>query len=694
MSPEQLEGKEVDARTDIFALGAVLYEMATGRRAFEGGSRAATLSAVLTSQPPPMLSVRPELPPALEALVVLCLAKSRDLRWQSAHDVNLQLEAIRTTAHPGVASGKPARRVGWAIAALAPAAFALVFLLGRPKPAPRAETVRFSMPPPAGRTFSWAVEVQTLAVSPDGSRIAFVSSPKAAVSPARSGGASPDTPRTPGVWVRDVAALDARPVPGTEDASSIFWAPDGKSLGFFTPGKLKRILLAEGASAVSICDLPPGGGKAGTWGADGTILFTSVQAPAVFRVPAAGGRPDQPIEAQASRGEIRLNWPWFLPDGKRFLYVARLRDGAGELMFAEPGKPPRVVAPMASIAQYVEPGYIVFAREGALLAQRFDPGLARLTGDPIPIADRVNYFLSTGLAFFAVSPSGTLVYHSQDDVSRLTWFDLAGRPLETIGPPGNYLNLAIGREGKRVFYDRTRSGIGTYDVWSWDLSRGVETPITNVTDSEFAPIELPDGKSIVYSANREGAPELFRRNLESGADERLTDAQRAFQQVQDLSPDGRTLVYVERSASGNFDIWTLALAGGKPTPFLQSSFDKQEVRFSPDGRFLAFISDESGRSEVYVVSFPEGRGKVQVSTNGGSAPKWTRGGKEIVYQAFDDRIMAVDVDTSGLPDRVAKATVPAARGGERLHWDLTADGERFLFSVPLIRSSSLCSTSS
>ena len=430
-----------------------------------------------------------------------------------------------------------------------------------------------------------------------------------------------------------------------------------------------------------ICDLPPGGGRAGTWGGGGDILFASIQARIIFRVSAAGGSPEKAIEASAD--EVRVAWPWFLPDGRRFLYLVRLRDTTWRLMLGEIGKPSRMLAPIASSVQYVDPGFIVFVREGSLLAQPFDAGGGRLTGEPISIAEPVSYFLSTGRASFAASRSGTLVYQSHDDVSRLTWFDLAGRALESIGPPGNYLNLEIAREGRRVFYDRTRAGIGTFDIWSLDLDRGVETPITTETETEVFPMDLPGGKSIVYSANRGGAPELFRRSLESGAEERLTKALNAFQQAQDLSPDGKTLVYVERAMSGYFDIWTLPLSGpGEPAPFLQSPFDKKEVRFSPDGRFLAFISNESGQAEAYVTPFPGPGEKVRLSSEGARLLQWSRDGKTLYYVAADGRMMALPIATDPTLKTGSPRELFTIAGKPWLNFRVSKDGTRFLAVVP------------
>ena len=689
MSPEQLEGKPVDARSDIFSLGATLYEAATGRKAFQGTSQASVLSAILTSEPPPVSSIRALSPPSLDRLVKTCLAKDPDARWQTAHDVGLQLVSLEEsgTSAPAVGAGvrAPGRRGIWpwllaALVGLVAVAAAVALWKSRTPSGPPARTVTFPLPPPPGRAFFTTYETTMVAVSPDGARIAFVSAPFA-VSAAGRGVAAQESPGTRTIWVRDLATLQAQPVRGTEAATSLFWSPDGKSIGFFAPGKIKRVLLAPDASPVPVCDLPSGGGRAGTWGAGGDILFADVQGRAIQRVPAAGGTPETLV--QASENEVRLQWPWFLPDGRRYVYSARLKDGSRRLMLATLGKPGTEIARVGSAAQYVAPGYLVFVRDGALMAQRFDADAGRLAGDPIAVADSVNYFLSTGRASFAASPSGTLVYQTHEDVNRLVWFDREGRALETIGAPGNYLNLALDRQGRRIFFDRTAAGLGTFDVWSWDLERGIETRITTGDDTEVFPIELPGGTSIVYSANRGFAPVLVRRDLISGAETRLTAVQDAFQQAQDVSPDGRILVYIERARTGNFDIWTVPLSGpGEAKPFLQSAYDNKEVRFSPDGRFLAFLASDSGQAEAYLTPFPGPGEKVRLSSGGARLLRWGPDGKTLFYLTADGRMMALPVQTSPVLRTGTPTAIFTISGRPWLNFQISRDGTRFLAVVP------------
>ncbi len=675
MAPEVLRGKDADSRADIFALGAVLHEMATGTRAFNGTSPASTVSAILTSGPPSISSVQTMSPASLDRLVRTCLAKDPDDRWQTARDVELQLNAIADgVSAPRVAGAFPhpprARWLPWFVAGAVLAIAAVAMLRKGSPPARPQPTIRFSLPPPANGAFWHGVESSFLTVSPDGSRLAYVAS---------------DSQGGQRIFLRPLSAPEARPIPGTEGANSLFFSPDGRSIAFFAEGKLKRVELSGGA-AVSICDVAlVGPFWSGTWGRDGDILFAGVsRGRGVFRVSAAGGAPAEMIRVDLSRGEARVAWPWFLPDGERFLYLLRYQDGRGDLMLAEPGKKPRPILAVKSAVQYMNPGYLVFAREGTLVAQRFDPESGRVSGEPISMAEHVRYFLTTGFASFAASWTGTLAYQSQEDANRLTWLDRTGRDLGSVGPPGNYLSVSIAPDGRRALTDRTRPQIGTWGVWSLDLERGTETPVTSEPDTEVYPILLPGGKSVVYSVDRGTSPQLFRRDLATGKEEKLLPDGK-FQIAEDVSPDGGSLLFREASEHGRFDIWVLPLTGGgKPAPFLQAPFGKSDVRFSPDGRYLGMITTESGQPEVYVTPYPGPGERIRVSTGGAKGLRWSRDGRELLYVSGDRHMTSVPVKTFPSLELGSPTALFALGGADWKAFDVSPDGKRFLAIVPKI----------
>jgi Tol biopolymer transport system component len=671
MAPEQVEGQETDARTDIFAFGAVLYEMVTGRPAFQGRTQASLIGAILRDDPTTAAEIAPMVPPALNRVIRTCLAKSPDDRFQTMHDVSLQLQWI---VEGGSQAGVPApvavqrrarQRLAWSVAAvatLAAAALAVV-VVTRETPTPR--LVRFEVATPAG-----VLAIDAPKLSPDGATLAF--------------NATDPTGQTR-IWLRPLQSLQAYPLAGTEGTTRPFWSPDSAFLGFFADGKLKKIAVS-GGPAQAIADAPTGAD--GSWSSEGVILFDGRATDPIYRVPAAGGVPAVAAAADPARKESAVGWPEFLPDGRHFLYLA-MGDTADTSTYRigvlDSLESQAMTSAQTQVA-YAPPGFLLFVRDRTLVAQPFDATSLKTTGEPVPLAERIGTD-NVGLARFSVSRDGTLAYRTGEAGNRLLWVDRTGREIEALGDPGEYATPALSPDGRRLAYRLADPRSAKADIWIRDLVRGVNSRFTFAAGNNEAPIWSPDGATIVFNSDRGGVPAMYEKPASGQGEEKVLFQTPEIKVPTDWSRDGRYIAFMHRSAKTDFDVWVLPMFGDrKPFAVIESPFVDTQPRFSPDGRFIAYASNESGRVEVYVQTFPAASGKWQISNAGGGDPVWRGDGREIFYRATDQKLMAVDIQTAGgfqagVPRNLFLSSV--VPGNARNKHIVSPDGQRFLLVAPL-----------
>ena len=678
MSPEQIEGKELDGRSDIFSFGAVLYEMLTGQRAFEGKSQLSVASAIIEKEPAPITSTKPLTPPALDHAIKKCLAKVPDERWQSASDLASELKWVSESSSqagipaPTMSKRKTREPLARAIAIAGLLTAALVGVAYYRETGKPAQVIRAVIPTEEGTSPVFTGDLAgPVALSPDGNALVF--------------GAS-DAQGKVTLWVRDLNGLHARSLAGTDGATFPFWSPDGRSLGYFAGGKLKTVPL-EGGTPTDICDAPSGRG--GTWNAQGTILFSPQFESAIYQVPASGGSPTLLTTLDKAKHDSH-RWPYFLPDGRHFLYLAVNRMVGHEpndaIYFASlDGKENRLLLRAFTNAAYGA-GQLLFVRGAELMAQPFDPDAGKLTGESARIAQGVGVDPSIWRASFDAARSNILVYTTGGSlVAQAVWYDRSGKALGVVGDKAPQLfHVRISPDGTKV---ATEFGEATTSIWIYDLRRKVNTRLTLDQEASVdTPVWSPDGRWVAYHGLQNGKNNLYRQAA-SGVGERelLLEGASVQQNPTDWSPDGKSLLFTVGDLAGQGRVWLLPLNGDhKAVPVVQSGSLSQDARFSPDGRWIANASNASGRLEIYIIPSEGREGRWQVSSAGGSQPIWRRDGKEIFYLALDNALMSVPITLSNEGIEVGAARqlfrMPKLVGvtGNFYAYDVTPDGLRFL----------------
>jgi serine/threonine protein kinase len=669
MAPEQLEGEDVDARADIFAFGSILYEMLSGQPAFAGSSAAGLTAAILTADPPP-LSTLVTVPPALEHLVAVCMAKKRGDRWQTAHDVAKQLEWIRSSSSsssPALAPAARASRGGtkWLIAAAVVIA-AIAVTLGlayRSSPPPPSQLMRFTVSFNDNVRYTVGEDfLRSASISPDGQRIVFTGADQ--------------TTGANRLYIRPVASEQVIPIEGSEFGTEPFWSPDSRSVGFYADGKVKLVSL-DGGRPREIADATSTGGA--SWGNDGRILI-SLQNPApLVLITAQGGAPT-PVTTLDPATEVDHDWPQFLDDGVHFLYMARGRTAALNKVFVGSLKSPERQLLLEGVfaITYAPPNRVLFLRSGSLFAQELDTSRFELQGAPVALADNA-------LPPFSASRTGALTYRTVPSTPLpLLWIDPDGKEIGTALPPGYYVDPIISPDGTQIALSKADSPQDNSDIWIVDVASGTPRRLTFDPANERAPVWSPDGKSIVYLAQKSDAPGLYRKNANGVGAEELVLASKGVVWPYQWK-DGH-LVYFD-GISGANDVWMMSGDDLRErTPLIETRYNDVDGALSPDGRWLVYTANDSGRWELYLTTFPPTSTKLAVTTEGGADPVWNADGTQLYYtRPATAALMAMPV-TPGDPPRFGAARrihpgpleYPAARS-----IDIDPSGERILVAPGL-----------
>ena len=668
MAPEQLEGREADVRTDIFAFGAVLYEMATGRKAFSGKSQASLISSIMSSEPPSIGMLAPMAPPALDRVVRTCLAKDPEDRWQSAHDLKSELAWIAQAgsqagvAAPVAASRRKRDRVSWGVAGVlagAIVAFAAAWAVLRARPAAPQPVTRAAIAIPAAEPFV-TDNFSNLAISPDGRLAVYV--------------AKKEDKRQ--LVQRPLDAAEGTAIPGTEGADAPFFSPDGQWVGFWAEGKIKKVSLA-GGMPVNVCECGLLTEMLGaSWGPDDTILFPEKWAGGLLRVSSTGGSPSAATKIAGKGNDRGHLWPEFLPGGKAVLFTVftggNLEDYEIDVQSLATGERKTLVKG-GTFGRFAATGHILYVRGGTLFAVPFDAKHLTVTGAAFPVAQGI-YENTNGGAGYAISGNGTLLYaaggmHMSE--RSLVWVDRSGTASPVTGIKRPFTSPQLSPDGKKIALVVEAE---TYDIWILDTERDSLTRLSFGKD-DGSPIWSPDGRRVVFNSSQAGAYNMYVRQSDGGgSEERLTsDPDASFPAA--FTPDQKVLVF-GKTRAGVAELWVYPFEkGASPRPFLPGPYQHRGAWLSPDGRWLAYQSDESGRPEIYVTSFPGPGGKWQISTEGGDSARWGRDGREIFYRK-GKKLFRVAVSTSSSFSASRPEVLFEGDYGDG--WDVAADGKRFL----------------
>jgi serine/threonine protein kinase len=683
MAPEQLEGKEADARTDIFAFGSLLYEMVTGKRAFEGQSQASLISAIMSSEPRPISELQPMSPTILDRIARRCLEKDPDERWQTAKDLAAELAWVRErdsgAGVPDTGSRSPRSRERWAWGVAVVATIAALALAAKwIDRAPANESVtQFVINPPDEAAFSH-FGLRSPVVSPDGLHVAFNARDSAGER----------------IWVRSLDSLQTRPLAGTDNALGFFWSTDSRSIGFYGDGALRKVDVSGGPPQTIVEHRAASWG--GAWNNEGVILFAPLWSP-IHQVRSGGETSDPLTSLDASRGELAHWPPQFLPDGEHFLFYVLTREAEHRGTYVSSLDTPedkRLILQGAN-AVYAFPGYLLFAREGNLLAQRFDVDRLESVGESIAVGKQVAVFYSHGL--FSASTNGVLAYRRPYTPDyQLAWFDRRGNQLGILPLPGGAQNPEFSPDGKQIAFELWDPETGARDVWLFELSRGIASRFTFDPSNDSDPVWSPDGSHIAFSSGRDGYQSLYQKDADGSVEVEMIHQAEDEEWPVSWSPDGQHILYNRWSSDRSGVLFLLPLSGDRqPAPMFGSEFEELQAQFSPDGRWVSYTSDESGRREVYVQPFPLTGAKFQISTEGGTDGRWRGDGKEMFYLAPGRTLMAVPLSWSGktlLPSTPQVLFTAPTSGlpigvGMRFLYAASHDGERFLIQTDGWKSS-------